>query len=128
MHPRRLLLPAVLTGAVLVAGCGSPSAYDADKTRACLAKQTGVKVTNKVDFIASNALGGAFTAKLLGNQVTLSFGDDRQEAERIVRAYQRFKGKNIGLEDVLKPSRNVVALWKAHPSDTALQTIDDCLK
>jgi hypothetical protein len=123
-----LLLPVVLIGALVAAGCGSPSTYDADKTRACLSKQSGVVLSNKVDFIASNALDGAFTAKFLGNQVTLSFADDRQEAERIVRAYERFKGKNIGLEDVLRPTKNVVALWAAHPSDTALQTIRDCLK
>jgi hypothetical protein len=66
--------------------------------------------------------------RLLGNLVTLSFAEDRQEAERIVRAYQRFKGKNIGLEDVLRPTRNVIVLWAMHPSDTALQTIHDCLK
>jgi hypothetical protein len=123
-----LLLCAVLAGTLLVAGCGGTTTYDADKTRACLAEQPGVKVRNKVDFVASTALGGAFNVKLLGNQVTLAFGEDRKEAERIVRAYQRFRGKNIGLPDVLRPTQNVVALWEAHPSDTALQTIQDCLK
>ena len=125
---RRLLAGAVLAGTLVVAGCGGTKSYDAEKTRSCLADQPGVKLSNKVDFVASTALGGAFNAKLLGNQVTLAFTLDRKEAERIVRAYQRFRGKNIGLTDVLRPSRNVVALWKAHPSDTALQTIEDCLK
>jgi hypothetical protein len=111
-----------------VAGCGGTSNYHADKSRACLAKQPGVKVRNKVDFVASTALGGAFNVKLAGNQVTLAFAQDRQEAQRIVRAYQRFRGKNIGLPDVLRPTKNVVALWQAHPSDAALQTIQDCLK
>ena len=125
---RRLLVGAVLAGTLVVAGCGGTKSYDAEKTRSCLADQPGVKLSNKVDFVASTALGGAFNAKLLGNQVTLAFAQDRTEAERIVRAYQRFRGKNIGLTDVLRPSRNVVALWEAHPSDTALQTIEDCLK
>jgi hypothetical protein len=128
MRPRSFVLPLVLAGAAVAAGCGSPSTYDLQKTRACLAKQQGVILDHRVDFIASNALGGAVTVKLLGNQVTLSFAEDRQEAERIVRAYQRFKGSNIGLPDVLRPSHNVVELWKAHPSDTALETIHDCLK
>ena len=125
---RRLFLGAVLAGTLVVAGCGGTKSYDAEKTRSCLADQPGVKLTNKVDFVASTALGGAFNAKLLGNQVTLAFAEDRKEAERIVRAYQRFRGKNIGLTDVLKPSHNVVALWEAHPSETAVQTIEDCLK
>jgi hypothetical protein len=128
MPGRRFLLPLVPVAAVVAAGCGSPSAYDLQKTRACLEEQQGVALDDRVDFVASNALGGAVTVKLLGNQVTLSFGEDRQEAERIVRAYQRFKGRNIGLPDVLRPSHNVVELWKAHPSDTALATIHDCLK
>jgi hypothetical protein len=123
-----LLLCAVLAGALLAAGCGGTTSYDAEKTRACLSEQPGVKLRNKVDFVASTALGGAFNVRLLGNQVTLAFAEDRQEAERIVRAYQRFRGENIGLTDVLRPTKNVVALWKAHPSDTALQTIQDCLK
>ena len=125
---RRLLVGAVLAGTLVVAGCGGAKSYDAEKTRSCLADQPGVKLSNKVDFVASTALGGAFNAKLLENQVTLAFAQDREEAERIVRAYQRFRGKNIGLTDVLRPSHNVVALWEAHPSDTALQTIEDCLK
>ena len=129
MRPRAFLFVLVLAGILVVAaGCGSASTYDVAKTKACLQKQPGVLVSDKVDFIASNALGGAVSAKLGGNEVTLSFAEDRQEAERIVRAYQRFKGKNIGLEDVLHPSHNVVALWAAHPSDAALGTIRDCLK
>jgi hypothetical protein len=121
MPRRRFLLPLVPIAAVVAAGCGSPSTYGLQKTRACLEEQQGVALDDRVDFVASNALGGAVTVKLLGNQVTLSFGEDRQEAERI-------KGRNIGLPDVLRPSHNVVELWKAHPSDTALATIHDCLK
>ena len=129
MRPQALLLGTVLACALLVvAGCGSAGAYDVDKTRACLAGRPGVVVRNKVDFVASNALGGAFSVTLGENEVTLSFTTDRAEAERIVRAYQKFKGANIGLEDVLRPNHNVIALWALHPSDAALQTIRDCLK
>ena len=125
---RLLLLGAVLAGTLVAAGCGGTKSYDAGKTRACLADQPGVQVRNKVDFVASTALGGAFNVKLPGNQVTLAFADDRKEAERIVRAYQRFRGTNIGLTDVLRPMRNAVILWEKHPSDAAIQTIQDCLK
>jgi hypothetical protein len=128
VRPQRFLLPLVLVVPLLASSCGSPPSYDVDKTRACLEEQPRVVVRDKVDFVASTVLGGAINVKLLGNQVTLSFADDRQEAERIVRAYQHFKGSNIGLEDVLRPTRNVVVLWAAHPSETAEQTIRDCLK
>lgn len=129
MRPQALIFAVVLAaGIMLVAGCGSASTYDVDKTRACLVRQPGVVVRNKVDFVASNALGGAISVTLGGNEVTLSFAEDRREAARIVRAYQRFKGKNIGLEDVLSATHNVVALWAQHPSDFALQTVHDCLK
>jgi hypothetical protein len=124
---RALVLCAVLL-ALVAAGCGGTKSYDADKTRACLAKQQGVAVSEKVDFVASTALGGAFRVRLPGNSVTLAFADDRKEAQRLVRAYQRVAGKNIGLTDVLRPNRNVIVLWEKHPSDAALETIQDCLK
>ena len=117
----------VLAGTLVVAGCGGTKSYDAEKTRSCLADQPGVKLGNKVDFVASTALGGAFNAKLLGNQVTLAFAEDRKEAERIVRAYQRFRGKNIGLTDVLHARHNAVMLWAAHPQDEYVKVIEDCL-
>jgi hypothetical protein len=129
MRPQARLLVALVAAVPLVAAaCGGTSTYDVDKTRACLSKQKDVRLSTKVDFVASNALGGALSARLPGNEVTLSFALDRQEAQRIVLAYEHHKGANIGLEDVLRPKRNVVALWAAHPSDAALQTIDDCLK
>jgi hypothetical protein len=129
MRPRASIPAAVLAGSVLVlAGCGSTATYSLEKTRACLVRQPGVVVGSKVDFVASNALGGAISVRLLRNEVTLAFALDRKEAARIVYRYERVAGKNIGLTDVLRPVRNVVALWATHPSDTALQTIHDCLK
>jgi hypothetical protein len=128
MRPRILLLAVVLAVGLLAAGCGSSPTYDLDATRACLERAPGVKVSSKVDFVASTALGGAISVRLRGNEVTLSFANDRQETERLVRAYERFRGKNIGLADVLRPVHNVVALWEKHPSDAALRTIRDCLK
>jgi hypothetical protein len=125
---RAFIVGVVLVLALVAAGCGGTKTYDAGKTRACLSEQEGVTVTDKVDFVASTALGGAFTVKLPGNQATLAFAEDRKEAGRIVRAYQRFRGKNIGLTDVLRPQNNAVILWEKHPSDAALETIQDCLK
>lgn len=134
MRRRPLLAALVLAALVLaalalvVAGCGGSKTYTLEKTRACLEQTPGLLVRAKVDFVASTALGGAVNVRFRKNQATLAFGLDRDETERIVRAYQRFHGKNIGLADVLRPERNVVTLWAAHPSDANLTTIRDCLK
>jgi hypothetical protein len=123
-------LAAVLAGtALLAAGCGGTKTYSEAPTRTCL-EQAGVNVGEvpKSDLVASAAEGGGFTARFRDNKVTVSFGLDRKGAERIVRAYQHFRGKNIGLEDVLRPKQNVVMLWALHPPEAYLQTIEACLK
>ena len=114
---------------MLVAGCGGTKTYSAAATRSCLEK-AGVDVRSvpRDDFVASTAEGGAFTAHFRDDLVTVSFGLDRKGAEGIVRGYQRFRGKNIGLKDVLRPKQNAVMLWALHPPDAYLQTIEACLK
>jgi hypothetical protein len=114
----------------LTAACGGGSTtYTVDATRACL-KEEGVRIVPVPgrDLVASAADGGSFLARFRNNTVTVSFGVDRDGAERIVRAYQRFHGANIGLEDVLKPKQNVVMLWEFHPQDAYVATIEGCLK
>ncbi len=123
-------LAALLAGTVLLAaGCGGTKTYSEAATRACL-EHAGVDVraVPSNDVVASAAEGGGFTAQFRDNKVTVSFGLDRKGAERIVRGYQRFRGSNIGLEDVLRPKQNVVMLWALHPPDAYLQTIEACLK
>lgn len=123
-------LSALLAGTlVLAAGCGGTTTYSESATRSCL-ERSGVHVTavSKDDFVASAAEGGAFTARFRDNLVTVSFGLDRSGAQQIVRGYQRFRGKNIGLEDVLRPVHNAVMLWALHPAEAYLQTIEACLK
>ena len=126
---RRGLPIFVVAAAVLLttAGCGGTKTYKEAKTRACLAQQAGVHIGRKVDFVASTALGGAFAVRLSSNQVTISFGLDQPEADRLAGAYRQFRGKNIGIEDVLRPERNAVLLWKAHPSDEDLSLVTRCL-
>ena len=127
-----LSLLALLAALFLAfAGCGGgggPSSYTLEQTRACLGKQEGVKLSQKVDFVASTALGGAVSVLLERNEVTISFALDEQEVARLDAAYRRFKGKNIGIDDVLRPKQNAVLLWKAHPSDEEIDTVDGCLK
>lgn len=127
---RASLLTVVLVGSLLaLAGCGGGTkTYSAAATRSCL-EQAGVDVVPvpKEDFIASAAEGGAFTARFRDNKVTVSFGLDRNGAEHIVRGYQRFRGKNIGLADVLRPKGNAVMLWALHPPDAYVSAIEGCL-
>jgi len=79
--------------------------------------------------IASTAAGGAVSVVFdRRNEVTISFATDQKEAQRIVLGYQRFAGKNIGLADVLRPQKNAVLLWEAHPNDEDLATVGRCLK
>jgi hypothetical protein len=126
---RGLLLPLVLVVGLVVAGCGGGAkTYSAAKTRACLV-QNGRVVTDPPasDLVASAAEGGSFAVHFGTNTAIVSFGDDRDGAERIVRAYQRFQGKNIGLLDVLHAERNAVILWSVHPLDSHVRAIEDCL-
>jgi hypothetical protein len=122
-----LLLPLVL--ALGAAGCGGDAkTYSAAKTRACLVDD-GRVVTDvpAADLVASAAEGGSFAVHFGTNIAIVSFGKDRDGAERIVRAYQRFRGKNIGLLDVLHADRNAVILWAIHPFDDYVRAIENCL-
>ena len=127
---RAVLWIVVSAGAALVlAGCGGTKKYSLAPTRACLEKDQALTLNDEVDFVASTAVGGAVSV-VFGkrNEVTISFADDRDEAARLVLGYQRFAGKNIGLADVLRPQKNAVLLWEAHPSDEDAGTISHCLK
>jgi hypothetical protein len=116
--------------ALALAGCGGAREYSLESTKACLAKQDHVRIrVPNDDFVASTAPGGAVRV-VFGNrnEVTISFASNQQEAERIVLGYQRFAGKNIGLADVLRPQKNAVLLWEAHPNDEDIATVGHCLK
>jgi hypothetical protein len=123
-------LAVVLAGTIFaLAGCGGTTTYSEADSRSCLEKaEVTVKSSPPADFVASSAEGGSFTAQVPGNKVTISFGLDRNGAEHIVRGYQHFRGKNIGLEDVLRPKHNAVMLWALHPADADVATIEACLK
>jgi hypothetical protein len=129
MPGRALLLPLVLIVGLAVAGCGGETkTYSAAKTRACLVENGRVVTSPPAsDLVASAAEGGSFAVHFGTNTAIVSFGTDRDGAERIVRAYQRFRGKNIGLLDVLHAEGNAVILWAIHPLDDHVKAIEDCL-
>jgi hypothetical protein len=124
-HLVLLLVPVV----AFLAGCGGGTKiYSAEKSRACLlAKGRPVTGPPSSDLVASAAEGGAYTVRFGKNLATVSFGIDRDGAERIVRAYQRFRGANIGLLDVLSAKNNAVMLWAFHPEDADVKVVQDCL-
>jgi hypothetical protein len=129
LRPARSLL-ALSLFALMLAACGSAKNYTPAATRKCLAHETGVKLRPipRNDFIARNALGGAISVAMKGNEVTITFGSDTKVADGIATAYRRVHGANIGIEDVLRPQRNAVLLWRAHPSDHDISLINSCLK
>jgi hypothetical protein len=124
----------VLLGLALVAaGCGGTPSYSLRKTRACLVKEKGVRLVRlpAPDVIASAAPAGAVRVALAdGNRVTISFGRDQKEADRIAEGYRTFAGKSIGrvISDLLRPDRNAVLLWKQHPSPHDLGKVNGCLR
>ncbi len=61
------------------------------------------------------------------NEVTLVFGETTDDAQQIEKAYIRFRGRNIGIADILKRMSNVVMLWKEHPEQLDLETVEGCL-
>jgi hypothetical protein len=126
-----LLLIAALALAPVVAGCGGgggTSLHTLAKTRSCLVKNRDVKIDNNLDFVASTATGGALHLKLPHNAATVVFGESVDDADNINDAYHRFKAKNVGLEDIIRQDANVVILFRNHPGDEDLATVQKCLK
>lgn len=125
------LLTAAGLAVLVLAGCGGPGEHSLKKSRACL-EQAGARLTPPTgDFVATTATVGSFRAYLhgrKGNFVTLAFGADEQESADTSLGYERFHGKNIGLADILFVDRNVVLLWKEHPSTEDAALVNGCLK
>ena len=85
-------------------------------------------MSETADFVANSATGGAFVVQLVGNRVTVLFGETEADADNIEQAYHRFKAGNVGLSDVLRRQGNALMLWHVHPQDADLATITGCLK
>jgi hypothetical protein len=125
----RVALPLLALVALLATSCGGKTSYDVAKTRSCLVAR-GAQIGGKLDFVASTATGGAFSAALGDNEVKLVFGQTENDAEQIVAAYERFAFPNVksGLPDVLRRYNNVVTLWHSHPQDADLSLVVGCLR
>ena len=125
----RLLPPSLAAAALLLlAGCGTPPEHSAEKSRSCLHDKRVRISPPRGDFVATTATEGSFRAHFGRNFVTLSFGADEAEAQATVDGYVRFHGRGFGLDNLLYTDKNVVMLWKQHPSDAQAATIVNCLK
>ena len=93
MGSSRLLAVVSSCSLLLAAGCGGGTkTYSADEEPGLPGEEASTSTGPAAgDFVASTAEGGAFTARFRDNQVIVSFGHDRDGAERIVRGYQRFQ-------------------------------------
>jgi hypothetical protein len=122
-------LAALALVCALAAGCGGKSTklYTLAQTRQCLQKKSGVKLGGRLDFVASTATGGATRVRLAHNGATLVFGETEDDATNIDDAYHRFRARNVGIEDIIRQDANAVILFRRHPSDEDVATIEDCL-
>ena len=124
----RLAATALLCAALVgCGGSGGGSLFTLAKTRPCLKRNSDVKIDRKLDFVASTATGGAMHFRLPHNAVTLVFGETEDDANNINDAYHRFKAKNVGLEDIIRQDRNAVILFRQHPNDADVSTVQSCL-
>lgn len=118
-----------VAGVLVLAGCGGDPSFDLGPTRACL-RNAGVEVdTAGIGVVASTAQGGALHASFPGNEVTVAFGQDDEDADQTERAYRRFAPPRLRakLPNVLKRRRNVVMLWGVSPSPQDEATVVGCL-
>jgi hypothetical protein len=124
---RRLIVLIPLL-ALTLAACGPAKepTYSVAKTKQCLSDK-GAKIGGKLDFVASTATGGAFHVTLPANALTIAFGNNTDDGEQIEKAYVRFHAANVGIEDILKRQSNAVMLWRQHPEQTDLETVESCL-
>lgn len=124
-------IPAlVLISANAIAG--GDDLYSLESTRDCLVDKEGAEVSEREqdlgrDFIAQAAPEGAMKVTIAGNDLVLSFGTSEQDAERTQRAYLRFAGGTIPVQDLLFRERNAVLLWRDPPQPEQRELLVGCL-
>jgi len=120
--------------AFAVAGCGGNAVhtYHVDGTAKCL-KDAGYRVRTdaaNLGQIAAAAALGSLRAFEPGNTLTVSFGNDHQEAENISKLYRKFAPKKLRphIDDVMEIQKNAVLLWTVTPPTADHEKVLGCLK
>ena len=139
MHALRLLSLA-LGFVVLLASCGPAQGppddfYEVDTTRKCLA-DAGFRITtdpDEIGLITLTAPAGGFRAYHPGgaNSLTIAFGNTKEEAQQMVRAFQAqatTRQQRRRLRTLLEGQGNAVLVWISEPSEADRELVRNCLK
>ena len=124
----------------LLAACGPTQGppddfYEVDATRECL-EDAGFRISEDpadVGLITFAAPGGGFLAVYPGgrNRLTIAFGTTKEEAQRIVRAFQAQATtlqQRRRLRTLLEGQGNAVLVWISEPTEADREVVRDCLK
>jgi hypothetical protein len=136
----RRLLPLALGLVALLASCGPTQGppddfYELDPTRACL-EDAGFRITtdpDEIGLITLTAPAGGFLAVYPGgkNRLTIAFGNTKEEAQQMVRAFQAqstTQQERRRLRTLLEGQGNAVLVWISEPSDEDRELVRGCLK
>ena len=124
----------------LVVACGPTEGapddfYGVQPTRDCL-KDAGFRITtdpDEVGLITLAAPAGGFLAVYPGgaNRLTIAFGNTKEEAQQIVRAFQaqaQTPQERRRLRSLLEGQGNAVLVWISEPTDADRELVRGCLK
>jgi hypothetical protein len=137
LHRRSALALALVA---LLAACGPTENppddfYEVEPTRDCL-RDEGFRITTdraEIGFITETAPGGGFRAYLPNgdNSLTIAFGNTKEEAQRMVRAFQRTARtphQRRRLRSLLEGQGNAVLLWISEPRLEDQELVRGCLE
>lgn len=136
----RRSFPLALGLVCLLAACGPPSGreddfYEVEPTRNCL-EDAGFRISTElkdIGFITFSASAGGFRAYLPKdeNSLTIAFGRTKEEAQRMVRGFQRearTEQQRKRLRSLLEGQGNAVLVWISEPRPEDQELVRGCLK
>ena len=136
----RRTLPLALGLVALLAACGPTQGppddfYEVEPTRECL-EDAGFRITtdpDEVGLITLAAPAGGFLAVYPGgrNRLTIAFGNTKEEAQQIVRAFQaqaRTQRERRRLRSLLEGQGNAVLVWISEAPEADRELVRGCLK
>ena len=134
----RATIPALAAAALLVTGCGPPKAakpgfFDLGSTASCL-RDEGLEVQKNprdLDFVSATAPAGALRSALSGTAFVIAFGDSVDDAELLVKGYQRSAQTALErkrLNSLLDREGNAVIYWHKEPTGAQSASVISCLK